>query len=487
MEPLGTITVYFPFIDEDTRNILETTMKKSYNYFDFVNTLTKMVLETECSDLVVYFAVHHAIQLLDVKSINAIGRKYSDRQNILPNMFFTTAFQGYSEDLENVRKAADAVLATNPDDWLSLEMRFMKFESETWQYPNVQHDSSNLDTILEMIKKESHFGFYEAIYYSNLSVCAHIDGDSEERIRCNDKAIEITRKFDDKIRLAYNLREKANIIESHDRSQAMDYLLEAGNLMDFLGSKEGYSQVYESISYLEAIRGEFDLALEHYLEVVSIRESLGLDTAWISLMVSTLYNATGEFESGLEWARMAEDQYKLLPKNKPRAVLNQAWSLIALKQLTEASLLVDTVRESIVKSGQETLLAWLNFVTGLIELEERNLISAASSIEEALKVYETREDLLMQIMFLYYLARIEVVNSDMATEVFPYLTLLEERAISEDLPGILGQALLLKSEIALLQNDDARLREIVQQLRPLTQEPRMAFLLPLFERLLNRI
>jgi ATP/maltotriose-dependent transcriptional regulator MalT len=204
-------------------------------------------------------------------------------------------------------------------------------------------------------------------------------------------------------------------------------------------------------------------------------------------MVSTLYNATGEFESGFEWARMAEDQYKLLPKNKPRAVLNQAWSLIALKKLTEASVLVDIVRESIVKSGQETLLAWLNFVTGLIELEEGNLISAASSIEEALKVYETREDLLMQIMFLYYLARIEVVNSDMTTEVFPYLTLLEERAISEDLPGILGQALLLKSEIALLQNDDARLREIVQQLRPLTQEPRMAFLLPLFERLLNRI
>jgi len=239
MEPLGTITVYFPFIDETTRTTLENTMKKSYNYFDFVNTLTKMVLETECSDLVVYFAVHHAIQLLDVKSINAIGRKYSDRLNIMPNMFFTTAFQGYSEDLDNVRKAADAVLATNPDDWLALEMRFMKFESETWQYPKVQHNSSNLDIILEMIKKEPHFGFYEAIYYSNLAVCAHIDGDSEERKRCNEKAIEITRKFDDKIRLAYNLREKANIVESHDRNLAKEFLLEAGNLMDFLGSKEG--------------------------------------------------------------------------------------------------------------------------------------------------------------------------------------------------------------------------------------------------------
>ncbi|MFW9963884.1 MAG: hypothetical protein ACFFCX_09995 [Candidatus Sifarchaeia archaeon] len=487
MEPLGTITVYFPFIDEEAKDILETTMQAAHDYYDFVNSLIDLVLETECSDLIVYFAVHHAIQLLDVKSINKIGRKYSHLPIIMPNLFFTTAFQGYSEDLDNVRKAADEVLATQPDGWLVLEMRFMKFESETWQYPNVQHDSSNLETILKMIKKEPNFGFYEAIYYSNLAACAHIDGDSKERIQCNEKAIEITRKFDDKIRLAYNLREKANIVESQDRRLAKELLFEAGNLMNFLGSKEGYSQVYESVSYLEAIRGEFNSAIEHYLEVVSIRESLGLETGWISLMLSTLYNIIAEFESGLEWGRMAEEQYMHAPKQQPRAVLNQVWSLIALRKISEATAILNTIRESIVKSGQETLLAWLNFITGLLELEDGDLTSAISSIEEALKIYEAREDLLMQILFLHNLAKIEVYKSNVTSEVFPYLTLLEERAISEDLPGILGQTLLLKSEIALLQNDDPRLREIIQQLRPLSQEPKMAFILPSFEKLLNRI
>ena len=364
----------------------------------------------------------------------------------------------------------------------------MKFESETWQYPGVQHDQSNLETILEMIKKEPNFGFYEAIYYSNLAACAHADGDTEERIRCNEKAIEISKKYDDKVRLAYNLQAKANIIETENRSYAKELLIEASKLMDFLGSKEGYSQVYENICNLEAIRGEFDLAIEHFLEVVSIRESLGLNNAWISILLSTLYNLIGEFESGLDWGRMAEDQYKLAPNRQPRAVLNQVWSLIALQRLAEATVLVDSVRESVVKSGQETLLAWLHFVNGLVEYEEGNLIAATSSIEEALKIYEKREGtMIFQNVLLYYLARFEVAQSDVTTEVFPYLTLLEERAISEDLPGILGQALLLKSEIALHQKDDSRLREIVQQLRPLAQEPRMAFLLPFYERLLKRI
>lgn len=488
MESLGTITVYFPFLDDETRELLETTMSNAHDYSDFVKTLTQRVLESDCSDLIVYFTIHHAMQLVDLKTIAAIGRKYNDVQILMPNLFFATAFQGNPEDLELVRKASDAVLETNPADWLTLEMRFMKFEAETWKYPKIMHDASNLDKIMKMMNKDPRFGFYEAIYYSNLASCAHIDGDSDERKRCNEKAIEINRKYDDKIRLAYNLREKANIVESDNRKLAKKLLIEAGNLMRFLGSEEGYSQVFENISKLEAIRGEFNSAIEHYLEVVSIRESLGLDTGKISLVLSTIYNTIGEFESGLEWGRMTEDQYKMLPNRIPRAVLNQAWALTALKKQTEATVLVDIVRETIVKSGKETDLAWLHFVTGLVELGDGDLISAMSSIEEALKIYETREGTMMiQLLFLYYLARIEVVQSNVNTEVYPYLTLLEERSTSEDLPGILGQTLLLKSEIALLQNDDASLRTLIQQLRPLAENANTEFLSQYYAMLLKRV
>jgi len=38
MDSLGTITVYFPFIDKATRDILESIMNEVDSYYNFVNT-----------------------------------------------------------------------------------------------------------------------------------------------------------------------------------------------------------------------------------------------------------------------------------------------------------------------------------------------------------------------------------------------------------------------------------------------------------------
>ena len=82
MEPLGTITVYFEFIDEDTRKILESIMTETDNYFDFVNMLTQRVLNTDSSDLVVYFAIHHAAQLLDYNQTSVLPDTFKERPTI---------------------------------------------------------------------------------------------------------------------------------------------------------------------------------------------------------------------------------------------------------------------------------------------------------------------------------------------------------------------------------------------------------------------
>ena len=47
MEPIGTITQYFPFIDEETRNVLESTMTEASDYYEFVQRLRDFVLSTD--------------------------------------------------------------------------------------------------------------------------------------------------------------------------------------------------------------------------------------------------------------------------------------------------------------------------------------------------------------------------------------------------------------------------------------------------------
>jgi tetratricopeptide (TPR) repeat protein len=407
MDPLGTITAYFPFLDEETKNILETTMEKSYDYYDFVKTLKEMVLDKDCSDLIVYFAIHHAAQLFDLKTINEIGKKYSDSPILLPNLFFASAVQGNAEDFENVRKSADMVLAMNPDEWLALEMRFMKFEADMMRYPEIMYETSNLDTIVNIIESNSEFGFYETTLYAYLSLRAHFDGDAKEWNRCNKHAIQSARDSNDKIRLIHLLTRRAEILESEDRLKARELLLEAGEMAEALGTEVGLAAVLEQIGRLEITRGEYNSAIDHFLKAVSIRESMRMDNGNNSLWLSTLYNVVGEYESGFEWGKMAEDQFSNRPQIQHRGTLNQIWSLLQMGKKTEAQILLDTARESILKSGQEASLAWLHFVTGILESLVGDLTSAFSSIEEGLKIYEKRSGtLMMQVIFLYHLAQI---------------------------------------------------------------------------------
>ena len=60
MEPLGTITKYYAFIDEETQNILDAVMKEAENYRDFVVRLGDRVVVEELSPMLAYFAVRHA-------------------------------------------------------------------------------------------------------------------------------------------------------------------------------------------------------------------------------------------------------------------------------------------------------------------------------------------------------------------------------------------------------------------------------------------
>ena len=39
MEPIGTITKYYQFVDEETKSILSTLMDEASSYYDFVNLL----------------------------------------------------------------------------------------------------------------------------------------------------------------------------------------------------------------------------------------------------------------------------------------------------------------------------------------------------------------------------------------------------------------------------------------------------------------
>jgi len=486
MDSIGTITTYFPFIDEETKNVLERIMIEASDYYDFVHRLGDLVLNNDNPIMVVYFAIHHSILALEYKLIDSIREKYGAHQILGPNLFFASAYQGTVEDVKKVHELADAILATEPEDWIALEMNFMKFEADMRNYPTTMYQTSTMDKIRELIDSNSNFGFYEVILYDYLAIRAHSDGDSEARIHCVNRGLQIAEKFDDKLRIAHLLIRKADLVKDTESRELLEQAYEIVDL--WLGIPANYANIINKLSVLDAYRGEFDSAIKRCLQVVNIRERAGLNSGNAALLLSNMYNIIGEPESGLEWGLMAEDQFKSRPYLINRAIIKQIWSLILLKKLTEAQILLDTTRESIMKSGDEGQLAWLHFVTGVLEMEQGDLSLASNSIEQALRIYEQYGwSHNIQLMFLHHLAKIEVYSSDSADIVSPSLAILEDKAMSEDLPGILGQVLLIKADVAIMNNDEALLREIIPQLRSLSEKENIQFLKPHFDNLLSKL
>jgi hypothetical protein len=127
-------------------------------------------------------------------------------------------------------------------------------------------------------------------------------------------------------------------------------------------------------------------------------------------------------------------------------------------------------------------------VTGVFEMAEGEYELALSSVEQALRIYERQGTFfVMELFFLHQLAKIEILSSTPGEAVSLSLQLLEDRALSENLPGFLGQVLVLKAEIAILNDDEGLLREVIPYLQSLSEKHNLLFLKPYYESLLSRL
>ena len=158
LQAIGTITRYFPFIQDETKEVLEDFMSKASDYYDFTQKLCEFVLENDSPIMVVYFAIHHAILNYEFKLVNQIGEKYDSHPLLEPNLHFAAVYQGSFGDTKKVRELADKIIASQPEKWIELEMQFLKFEVDMKNYPKTMYSTSTFDRIRELIDSDFRFG-----------------------------------------------------------------------------------------------------------------------------------------------------------------------------------------------------------------------------------------------------------------------------------------------------------------------------------------
>ena len=482
MKSLGTVTVYLPFVDSITKQMVMDTMQNALHYRDFSRRMGNLCSSTEVPDLFVFTTVHHATSLYDYDALDKVAREYGDLSIIQPNLYFAGSYLSGKVQWDKARAAAEKIFLSTDIPWIKLEMLLNQLKFEVFDFTGSLKTHDVIELIGALMNEHAELSSLEYRLYDSLSHLSRIEGNLEEAIRCADKALVLARKIGDDFSEGHLLRTKAFLIQRSDHILARDYLNIAKGILTPLGDDVGITNILHQLGLVDAIRGEYDSAIEFSLQAIKNGEILGMPIGILSSNLSTLYNAAGDHESGNTWAELAEVELADQNSHLPRAKLSKAWSLVHQGKLDTATSVVDETKDTILKSGIEHHLAQMYFVEGLIEFADADCSAAISSFEKAYDINRRLGRVIMDTVCLHNLAKAEIYALDVddsnrdAEFSGHWLRLFEEHSESKDMPGINGQAQLLKAQLRIKQVRYEEARRLLKQVDTLSAQRGMAFL-----------
>ncbi|MFW9816043.1 MAG: hypothetical protein ACFFEW_08960, partial [Candidatus Thorarchaeota archaeon] len=163
MKPLGTITKYYPFIDEETRSILDSLMNESNSYYDLVQSLCHVVLESDVPINLAYLATVQAWWCRMSGTLQLIGEKYNDVPWIKPWLYIVDSGkrdQALAHD--TVIRYIDCVLEQQVDDWIEIDLHILH---AFFHHPMGEIISlfEPLDKAKDLIATYPHLGCFESV------------------------------------------------------------------------------------------------------------------------------------------------------------------------------------------------------------------------------------------------------------------------------------------------------------------------------------
>ena len=482
MKPIGTITVYFPHIDEETRSTLHSVMDEAENYADFVEKLCDKVCNEESSPLVEYFAALHAYRLdnyvLFVK-LQAAG-KISELAT--PLFLLTRARRGERVTWDEMRKAQMTALELAPNDWIAILLYLAWRGLAESLYPESDVNIRPIETISSCVYEDSDLTFFKS-YLEQLEAQAYLkDYKRKESISHLKQALAIARKFDEQLMVADLLIKIADLTKHTDVKQAIDLFISSQNLSKQLGYKHGIGLTQHHLGHIMGLRGEFDAAIDHQLEYRAVRESLGLPVLWMNSIIAFYYNQVEDGEKSYQFAKVFLDYDGLVDRYLGYAKAQAAWSLINLDRLDEAKEVLADAKEIVLKSGDSRQIMHLQVAEGVLEREEKNYDIAITCFEYALDYLKENPVPLIQNICLLNLTKIEIellpeesIDAESDTSG-PWMQRLMEYVEKNDWPGIAAQASLLKAKLRAKQGKQEEVRKILKEVKKIAESPSMKYL-----------
>ena len=99
MDPIGTVTNFYPFLSEDTRTIVDAILKQAEGYDDFASKLVDIVLAQEVTTDLTHFTVIQAWTTINPVIFNKLRPRLREDVLLKPWSFYN--FEGTPEEYES--------------------------------------------------------------------------------------------------------------------------------------------------------------------------------------------------------------------------------------------------------------------------------------------------------------------------------------------------------------------------------------------------
>jgi len=447
LKPVGTITKYYPFIDEETKSILDALMDEASSYYGFVGLLCQTVLENKVPVNLAYLAAVHAWWTRKKEVIELIHEKYKNVPYILPWKYIpdmTSMDQELYHD--EIVEIIEIAMESSLEDWIATELHLLH---SYFHYPYL----GDIPSLLEPLEKAKRIINTNPLLKCFESLLCTLEGwakgtegyvaDSLDVLR---KGHQLAEAHDDSLYRYLNLIIQEAFLLYINVKEAIELCEELYDLAQDLGVPYLIAEVLNDSSIAFESAGEYDLAISSHLEV---RKITG-ENDFTSQILSRVYASLGDYQ------RAFDEINHFIEKNPTRKIpvwyLRRARALALLNRINEAERDLETIHSKVMKSGSDFLLGAHYHVSGVIEITKGNYLAALDILEKCWEFYQRVPRVLNHNNILLDLARVElqlIENSVDASKTYTpgkWLRKLETHASERDLPGIRMQAALIKSE-----------------------------------------
>lgn len=462
MQPLGTITKYYPFLEEEVQSALGSLMRESSNYYDFVSRLARHVLDNEVHPHLAHIAASQAFWSHATEMLQDISEKYHEAPYIrIWGISPGAEWRQFEADglRRSLESELDRVVEHCNEDWIIAELYL--FYAFHLTYSPAHKTLETLDKLRALIVRNARLRCFDAL------ACA-IEAPRRIRESCFEDVVEIlmrglsiAREFGDIVyellvmtTLAWAKRDM-NIVE------AGQLIEEAYALASDIGIPYLIAEVLNDACMVYEMTGQLDLALACQLESFKVVTD-GTNDTIPHLILSRIYAKLDNGKKALEHVNLAS--IDLGDRDYHYFHTRRAHALILMNRLEEAEDDIATAYSQVVRSDIESNLALYYQVCGIYEQAKGNLLNALDFLERAFEIDERLHRVFWGIDTLFYLADVELsikLQSKDRHEAFPsgpWTTKLETQLRVHNLPGLLMHFALLKARFyqELEQYRDAR-------------------------------